>query len=121
MQLYWRILIDLDNVRTPNFRRRSFIEKLETIKNLMANGEYLKDIHASIFAANEISYSQFARYVQRYIKSEIAPAVATQSPQKTPPSKPLAFPARSPISSTPKEVKDLFPHKSSLENPEDIY
>ena len=62
--------------RTPNLRRRFFLENIETVQSLMKRGDYLKDIHTEVFASSEMSYSQFARYVQKYIKG-VAPAKRT--------------------------------------------
>ena len=111
----------MKDIRTPNLRRHSFIEKRETVSNMMAEGKYLNDIHAAVFGTDVMSYTQFTRYVRKYLKTEIAPFSAMKSNTKTSLQTPLAQPLRSPISSTSREVKDLFPHKSSLENPEDIY
>ena len=64
--------------RTPNLRRRFFLEKIEAVTALMKRGDYLKDIHTEVFASGEMSYSQFARYVQKYIKG-IAPVRRTKN------------------------------------------
>ena len=112
-----RIMMLKSDMRTPNLRRRFFLEKIEIVKNLMKRGDYLKDIHSEVFDLNEISYSQFARYVQRYIKGVL--------PVKRVPYSEMKLTSEA----TPSEVKilptsernTLSFHKPFLENRDEIY
>ena len=103
--------------RTPNLRRRFFLEKIEIVTALMKRGDYLKDIHTEVFDAGEMSYSQFARYVQKYIKS-VLPV------KRTPPQnmKSLSEASLDELKSHLRNDANLQkPHKPFLENRDEIY
>ena len=103
--------------RTPNLRRRFFLEKIETVTALMKRGDYLKDIHTEVFGLGEMSYSQFARYVQKYIKG-VLPV------KRTPPlnMKSLSEASLDELKSHLKNDANFQkPHKPFLENRDEIY
>lgn len=103
--------------RTPNLRRRFFLEKIEIVQSLMKRGDYLKDIHSEVFALGEMSYSQFARYVQKYIKG-VSPSKRVSNIQAN---------VTIPTSEIDEETKSNLEqnsrtfHKSFIENRDQIY
>lgn len=103
--------------RTPNLRRRFFLEKIEIVQNLIRHGYYLKDIHSDVFDVNEISYSQFARYVQKYIKG-VLPVKRILRPETKLTNEAKPIEAKS--SSNCEQNAPTF-YKPFLENRDEIY